>query len=343
MKDYPHDEFFKYLFSLLDVAKAFMEAFLPQDVLAWLDLDTLAPDDIGHITPELAAVFSDKVFTCKLKGTIGKNKKPLTAVIAILLEHKSFLPRHPHFQLNEYRQRIWSEKTSKKLRPTVVLPVILYHGEKKWRIKPMSDYFGKIPNELKPYIGDFKYILVDLPAQSDEQLLRLKLGFLAYGLLTMKHAHDKKWLHSQLRVIFEKGEEYLKTEEGQNFVEHLFVYYAKCSEISGPELKKQVEHNFTDAMQTRTLSTYEQLILEGELKGIAKGKAEGIAEGIAEGLAKGETKGKSEQACLFAKKLLRNFPQWTDEQIAELSEVKVGDVKKFRAELKKSMAKTPEK
>jgi len=241
------------------------------------------------------------------------------ALIAILFEHKSFVPRFPHFQLNEYRQRIWTSKAWKKKKPPIVLPVILYHGKKNWRVKALADYFGKIPAAFKPYIGGFDYILVDLSEYPDEKLLQLKLGFLAYGMLTMKHAQDKKWLHDQFRIIFEKGEEFLKTEEGQNFVERLFVYFAQCSEISGQDLKKKVVQNFSQTMQTRALSTYEQLILEGKI----------------EGKIEGEIEGRIKQAYLIAKKLIVNFPQLTDEQIADLTDIKTSEVKKIRAVLKK--------
>jgi len=61
MKNHPHDEFFKYLFSLTDVARAFMQAFLPPAIVSLLDLETLSPDETDHITPELAAVYSDKI------------------------------------------------------------------------------------------------------------------------------------------------------------------------------------------------------------------------------------------------------------------------------------------
>lgn len=135
MKNHPHDEFFKFLFSLHEVAKAFLNAFLPDELLLHLDLETLAPDDSEHISPELTTLYADKVFTCQLKNSPNPQSKSLVAKIAILLEHKSYAPKFPHFQLNEYRQRIWATSIHKNEKPSIVLPVVLYHGTKSWKKK----------------------------------------------------------------------------------------------------------------------------------------------------------------------------------------------------------------
>ncbi len=206
MKGHPHDEFFKYLFSIHAAAKEFFRAFLPPKVLATLDLETLEPDETGYITPDLSAVYSDKVFRCNFLG--GK----AAAALAILLEHKSYVPTYPHFQLNEYRQRIWTTLLQNEEKPLMVLPIILFHGKQRWKVKKMADYFLGLPKELRPYLGNFQYILVNLSRCSDQELIQLRLGFLAYGLLTMKHSSDKTFLMEQFMVIF----------EGQG--RHLFIW-----------------------------------------------------------------------------------------------------------------------
>ncbi|HFA48939.1 MAG TPA: hypothetical protein ENJ95_07980 [Bacteroidetes bacterium] len=135
---------------LIEVTKEFLENFLPDELLALFDLDTLTEDPTEYTTPELAAVLSDKVFRCNLRREFSKSKKKLLAVIAILLEHKSYAPPYPHFQLNEYRQRIWSNRVGNKKKPFAVLPVILYHGTTKWKKKDLAAYFGNLPDAMKP-------------------------------------------------------------------------------------------------------------------------------------------------------------------------------------------------
>ena len=308
MKDYPHDEFFKYLFSLVPVVREFITVFLPVDIVRRLDLDTLSLDDTEYITPELAAVYSDKVYRCRLKST-SDDSLPIEAALAILLEHKSFAPPHPHFQLNEYRQRIWTTQTNNSEKPLMVLPIVLFHGTGKWQKRDMADYFGNLPEEFKPYIGGFDYWLVDLSQFNDGYLLKLRLGFLAYGLLTMKHSQDKTYLADQMKLIFEKGEEFLKTGEGRTFVETLFVYYARIASLDRQTAKEKIMQNMTQSMQSAALSTYDQLILHGKIEG------------------------KIEQAAEVAKNLILELPALSDERIAALSGAPLDAVQKIRQEL----------
>ncbi len=325
MKDYPHDEFFKYLFSIVEAVRAFLETYLPSHVLELLDLSTLEPDDTEYITPELAAIYSDKVYRCKLKKT---GKKPALAAIA-LLEHKSFLPGFPYLQLLEYRNCIWNLfLQNNKGKPVFVLPIILYHGKKKWIKKTLVSYFKNLPEALNPYVGEMEFILVDLSKYTDSEILQLRIGFLAFGLLTMKHSSDKEWLMSQIKVVFEKGDEFLQTEEGSNFVNHLFVYYSKISQLGPENLKEKIIQNFSTKMQAATLSSYDQLILKGKLEGILEGKLEGKLEGILEG--------ELQRSRANAEKLILVYPRWSDKKIADLSGASLEDVKAIRVRLAKS-------
>lgn len=308
MKDHPHDEFFKYLFSITPVVQEFLEAFLPEDLRSCLDLDTLTYDDTEYITPDLASVFSDKVYRCNLMIPGGK-KISIPAIIAILLEHKSFAPEYPHFQLNEYRQRIWSNLLSNDKEPVMVLPIILYHGAKPWKKRDMAGYFPNLPEAMRPYLGGFDYWLVDLAQFDDLYLLRLRLGFLAYGLLTMKHSHDRIFLEGQMKLIFERGEDFLKTGEGRIFVETLFVYYIRIAGLIGPIVKNKIMENIAESAQPAFLSTYDHIKLEGKIEG------------------------KIENALKVAEKLILKFPALPDDQIAEISGATAEDVKKIRERL----------
>jgi len=320
MKDYPHDEFFRYLFSLMPVVRAFLTEFLPDDLLSCLDLDTLVPDETAYITPELAAMYSDKVFRCDLRATDGQKFR---ITIALLLEHKSFAPQYPHFQLNEYRQRIWSALVSNGETPVMVLPIVLYHGRYPWSKRPLSDYFGYLPPALQPYIGSFDYHLVDLTQLSDERLLSLRLGFLASGLLTMKHSQDKDYLVQQMKLIFEQGEAFLKTDEGRTFVETLFVYYTRIVDLDEQLIKEKIISTMTQDMQAAALSTYDRAIAKGRLEG--------------------EIKGKLEQSIFFAKRLLATFPDWPDQRIVQMTGLTLDEVKRIRLELARKAKPTTSK
>jgi Putative transposase, YhgA-like len=63
----PHDEFFRYLFSIADAVRAILTQFLEAEDLALLDLDGLLPDNTQYVSDELEKLFSDVVWRCPLK------------------------------------------------------------------------------------------------------------------------------------------------------------------------------------------------------------------------------------------------------------------------------------
>ncbi len=282
---------------MTSVVRAFLEYFVPPHLLRLLDLDTLEFDDTEYISAELQPLYSDKVLRC------GLQQLPATAFIAILMEHKSFIPRHPHFQISDYRQQIWNTATANKKSPPFVLPIVLYHGRQKWKKQRMEAYFKHLPADFYPYVGHFEYLLVDLSAYTDEALLRLKVGFLAFGLLMMKHAKDKAYLEREMKKIFSGGENFLNTEEGRIFVERLFVYFIRMTNMDTATLQQNASQALPPKSKRVLLSTYDQLKLEGKIEGKMEGKIEG----------------KMEQALLVCRALLEEFPNMPDERIALLS------------------------
>ncbi len=73
---------------------------------------------------------------------------------------------------------------------------------------------------------------------------------------------------------------------------------------------------------------YQEILLEGEAKGISNGIAEGIAKGEAKGLTKGLTKGKAEERNQIALKMLRsNVPV---ESIAEFTGLTLKQIEKLQ-------------
>jgi predicted transposase YdaD len=59
----PHDEFFKYFMSQVEVVRTYIENFLPAEITAHLNLDTIVVDIEGYVDDDLKAYFSDVVAT----------------------------------------------------------------------------------------------------------------------------------------------------------------------------------------------------------------------------------------------------------------------------------------
>ena len=91
----PHDKFFKEVFSGQEEVASFIRGGLKKDISEKIDTETLRIDNNSYIDSELDEYFSDVVYNCTYK-----NGEPLK--IALLFEHKSYVPDYPHLQLNRY-------------------------------------------------------------------------------------------------------------------------------------------------------------------------------------------------------------------------------------------------
>ena len=183
MSDYPHkshDEFFKASFGQLEIARDYLEQLLPQEVQQSLDLSQLKRVNGSWVTPELEEYFSDVVYRCPIK----EGKQQVWA--SFLLEHKSTPETFPHLQLLRYLVETWQEQRKQKQALTPIIPIVVYHGVRKWHKRDLSSYFGKsLPQSLLPYLPHFDYILTNVRALSDEQILELKKGLLINTLLML--------------------------------------------------------------------------------------------------------------------------------------------------------------
>ena len=126
----PHDKFFKDTFSNPFVVRDFVKNYLPEPILKMVDLSELEIQNSSHVDEELSEVFSDMVFRTKINQRDG--------YLYFLFEHKSYPDRMVALQLLTYMVRIWNQKINKRIDThiPVIIPMVIYHGETKWKISP---------------------------------------------------------------------------------------------------------------------------------------------------------------------------------------------------------------
>jgi predicted transposase/invertase (TIGR01784 family) len=78
----PHDLFFRKTFSRIEIAHNFIENYLPAEVVAAVDLETLKLQKDSFIDEELQEHFSDLLYQVQLRDGSEAN-------VYFLLEHKS--------------------------------------------------------------------------------------------------------------------------------------------------------------------------------------------------------------------------------------------------------------
>ncbi len=220
-----HDEFFKEIFSSVENTIDFLQGMLPKDILKGLDIAGLTLDNNSYVDEELKECFSDMVYNCCYKNQVQK--------IAILFEHKSKPDEWPHLQLIKYITKIIELKIKQNEEPVPVLPVILYHGKGKWKVKKFREYFGDVDPILHRFIPEFDYLLVNLSDYSNDSIKdqMFKRAPLEIALLLMKNIYNKEVLEKNLNGFLEIGREYFEQEEGLRFIKSIIKY------LNGTELK----------------------------------------------------------------------------------------------------------
>ncbi|MEA3496017.1 MAG: Rpn family recombination-promoting nuclease/putative transposase, partial [Bacteroidota bacterium] len=153
---------------------------------------------------------------------------------------------------------------------TAVIPIIFYHGKKKWDNKGFEEYFGNIDNELQNFIPKFDYELIDTSTYSDKELREHFDNIeLQVGLLIMKNIFNEQKMLEQIGHLSEQINELLRTKEGKDFFDSISVYMLNSTEITSDKYRELMETISTQAEQ-QFVSTAQKLEYRGIEKGIDK-------------------------------------------------------------------------
>jgi predicted transposase/invertase (TIGR01784 family) len=162
----PHDRFFKEVFSRPEAAAEFFAVFLPMEIVALLDLSKIEQVKDSFIDPALQEHLSDLIYRVPMRS--GSE-----AYIYALIEHKSSPDKWVGVQILRYEVATWdAEIKAKAKRLTPIIPVVFYHGAKRWNVpREFSALVNFAGNEaLREYVPEFRYHLTDLSQYEDEAI-----------------------------------------------------------------------------------------------------------------------------------------------------------------------------
>jgi len=268
-----HDKFIKQILTNKELATEFLNQYLPEALTSILDFTTLAQQDTSYITDGLKTSYSDLIWGVKIKG-----KESLQ--ITLLLEHKSSADPNTTFQLLEYLALGYQKQIREKKKPELIVPILYYHGKRNWKFKSLEKYFITYPDALKKYLPVFSAEFINLSEVSSEQIYTLKNRLLSSAIMLQKYCFDPEELAAHIGRIVENLDPYLDS----NITETIFVYL-----ISGVRLERRylvdAVKKLPGDMNTKVMTIYDQLILEGKELGLAEGLEKGLAKGKEQALA----------------------------------------------------------
>jgi predicted transposase/invertase (TIGR01784 family) len=273
----PHDHFFRELLSRQEAARDFLRYYLPAEVGPLLDLSSPELLQDSFVDPELREHSSDLLYQVAL------HRGGSPAYVYVLFEHKSYQDPMVAFQLLRYMVRIWERDQQQKVKLAPIMPVVLYHGEARWKVASNLQAIFQAPAELAPYFPDYRYGLCDLSQYSDEEIKGEVI--LQVGLLTLKYILRDD-LREHLVDILSLFQQLSRQDTGLEYLETVLRYLAGgTSKITDEELWKAVATTFPKG---------EALVGTIAEKWVEQGKQLGLKEGLVQGEQLGLTKGRQE-------------------------------------------------
>lgn len=271
----PHDAAFKAAFRKKELAADFFRTYLPENIRRHIDFDSLEITEGCYVDEKLRDQHSDIVYKTKIRG--------MEVFLYILFEHQSSPDPVMIFRLLCYMVNLWKEyreqhPKSKKL--PVIIPLVLYHGKKKWN-SPLHfrEMFKGYKKDFSLFVPDFTCQFYDLKDYRDEMLVMGNHMALGAMLHLFKHIFDEDFGQHLLRVM----EILSQIREPQIALEFLelalrYVYHARNEDEN--TVRKYIEQGaeYFDDEKARevTMTIAERIERRGEKRGRKIGEKTGF-------------------------------------------------------------------
>ena len=273
----PHDSYFQTMMSEPTVYRDLIKKYVPNYFLRNMDLRTIKPSKTHFVDERLRHLYSDCLYTVKLKGG-GE------VYIYILVEHQSASDYWMPLRLREYADAAWKDVKrhvkGKKVKLPLVIPLVIYNGEKPYRHSlDIRDMFNGTTEMIEAAL--FKpATLVDLNKIEDEQLKEdIHLGSM---MLTLKHAFDKVMPYEKIIIQLSK----IKSPrlKWRFLLAALHYIFNVRKDVDENELKDIVTERISAKAGVEVMTLAERLKKKGREEGEKKGVKKGIKKGIKDGL-----------------------------------------------------------
>jgi predicted transposase/invertase (TIGR01784 family) len=266
----PHDKLFKQLLGEPENAASFLSNNLPGEIASQLDLSTLQVVHVSFIDAQFVQSEADLLFSVTIANRPG--------YVYFLFEHQSSPDSFMMLRLLGYMVRVWKrfqrENEKCDLLP-VIVPMVLFHGPKGWKGPVAFQSLVDIPAEgFVLYTPQFQCRLYDLSAYGKDQLAGNAVIRILADLLG---AFGRPDFEGRVRRVFETLNELRNKPSFARLLEILFRYILQVFDIEKEKLGDLVTQTLKPDVKEFLMTTYEQLIKEGEQIGIQKGERIGAS------------------------------------------------------------------
>ncbi|HRQ37627.1 MAG TPA: Rpn family recombination-promoting nuclease/putative transposase [Chloroflexota bacterium] len=250
-----------------EIARNYLEEYLPADLLALLDLDSLILQEGTFIDESLREQQSDLLYQTRLKGD-GR-----ALFLYFLFEHKSQPELLIALQLLGYLPGIWQGQVKQKQPLSPIIPLVVYHGEKLWHVP--TDFFSLLdaPAGLRPYLLDFHYQISDFSHLSGEEI---KGEIWLRVCLSVLRAIFHPGLRHELQPLIELAFALWEKETGVEYIRTILYYLTRATNrVSREELEQALLTQGTPG--EKLMGTIaDEYIKQGVQQGLKQGLEQGL-------------------------------------------------------------------
>ena len=280
MTSTPHDALFKYTFSQPQHAIELFRSVLPPAVVQHIDFDTLEMKPTSFIDDKLRARFSDLLFSVRLVG--------LSAYLYLLFEHQSSPERFMCKRLLRYVLDTWDrdlqdqEKAGRVPRYLpVVIPIVLHHGERGWTepvsLRDLYDAPEEMLDELKPFLPELRFLLIDLAPQEDAVLRALTVSAVVQMTLwAFKHARHNRNVRAELHEARDLMRATIDAPSGLPAFHVLMRYILEVTGTPPADVQVIVDQLGRPEASEIVMTAAEQLRQEGHKRGREQNQRENL-------------------------------------------------------------------
>jgi predicted transposase YdaD len=250
-----HDTFIRAIMGNREIALNYFETCLPEKVLKNLDFSSLRQLPDTYVSKELQKSISDIVYSCRKAGSEVEVK------ICLLIEHKSYIDKYTPIQIGSYIFSGLLKQISDGESPSLIIPILLYHGKAQWEYRTLVGLFDKLEPELQEFVPDYQYIFHNLGQIPDNQIQALHNKFLAASLLALKYSVLKDRLSALIPTILT-----LAGDTDKNLQNSLIVYTFVNSDLSEQQIVELIT-SLPSQLKDSIMNTLDIFVEKGRKEG----------------------------------------------------------------------------
>ncbi|ADQ06114.1 conserved hypothetical protein [Caldicellulosiruptor hydrothermalis 108] len=306
-----HDSTFKFLF---EHPKDIL--FLVKDVIGYSWADQIQPDSIEIVPNE----FVDEQFLQKRADVIAKAKlKDREVYFYILIENQSTVVKDMPERLLKYMILLWAKKIREGVKKLpAIIPIVTYNGlEKDW------DISQEIISEFDVFKDDiFRYALVNISKLDAKTLLQEENDVLSPVVFYLEQVRDDtEKLIERLKEVVPKLQSLSQTN-----VERFLIWAGNVIRPRFPKEEREKYDKLAQELKQGGVSKMGEFV-SNVARLLDEAQMRKFNEGIQQGMQKGKLEGRLE----VARKLIQRG--FSDEDIADITELDVERIKELRQEL----------